>query len=198
MSGAIVVDGIERYAPEVREMRERILVLRDFVLPTNRAERKTATKAVAMQTSQCGTAAEKPEAAFTVNGILRPEIDIAPGERQFWRIVNASPDLYADLELDSGSLEVAALDSMPFAHHDPSIRTRSMSHVLLPPAGRVEAIVTGPTADSHAALRSRCFDTGPDGDSNPAIVLADIVSAIVRTRSQVSIFHLKEGSEDHS
>src|SRR5256886_8981668 len=52
-----------------------------------------------------------------------------------------------------------------------------MSHVLLPPAGRVEAIVTGLSADSHAALRTRCFDTGPDGDSNPAIVLPDIVSA---------------------
>jgi FtsP/CotA-like multicopper oxidase with cupredoxin domain len=52
-----------------------------------------------------------------------------------------------------------------------------MNHVLVPPAGRVEAIVTGPLADSHATLRSLCFDTGPDGDSNPAMVVADIVSA---------------------
>src|SRR5438874_711577 len=177
MSGAIVVEGIERYAPEVRNMRERILVLRDLVLPNDSVERKRVMESVAMQTTQCGAATEKPEAAFTVNGTLRPKIDIAPGERQFWRIVNASPDLYADLELDSGSFEVAALDGMPLAYHDPSIRKRSMSHVLLPPAGRVEAIVAGPPVDSHAALRTRCFDTGPDGDSNPAMVLADIVSA---------------------
>jgi Putative multicopper oxidases len=177
MSGAIVVEGIERYVPEVRNMRERILVLRDLVLPSDAAKRKSVMESVAMQTTQCGTAAEAPERAFTVNAILRPQIDIAPGERQFWRIVNASPDLYADLEVNSGSLEVVALDGMPFAYHDPSICTRSMSHVLLPPAGRVEAIVTGPPADSHAALRSRCFDTGPDGDPNPAMVLADIVSA---------------------
>jgi FtsP/CotA-like multicopper oxidase with cupredoxin domain len=176
MSGAIVVEGIERYAPEVRGMRERIVVLRNLVLPADATERKSVMESVAMQTTQCGTAAEKPEAAFTVNGILRPKIDIAPGERQFWRIVNASPDLYADLKVDSVSLEVVALDGMPFAYHYPSIRTRSMSHVLLPPAGRVEAIVTGPPADSQAALRSLCFDTGPDGDSNPAMVLADIVS----------------------
>jgi len=176
MSGAIVVEGIERYVPEVRGMRELILVLLYFFLPADATERKSVMESVAMQTTQCGTAAEKPEAAFTVNGILRPKIDIAPGERQFWRIVNASPDLYADLELNSGSLEVVALDGMPFAYHDPSIRTRSMSHVLLPPAGRVEAIVTGPSADSQAALRSGCFDTGPDGDSNPAMVLADIGS----------------------
>jgi FtsP/CotA-like multicopper oxidase with cupredoxin domain len=130
-----------------------------------------------MQTTQCGTAPEKPERAFTVNGGLRPQIDIAPGEQQFWRIVNASPDRYADLEVDTASLDVVALDGMPLAYHDPSIHKRSMSHVLVPPAGRVEAIVTGPPADSHAALRTRCFDTGTDGDSNPAMILPDVVSA---------------------
>ena len=176
MSGAIVVEGIERYVPELRDMRERILVLRNLVLPTDAAKRKNAMERVEMQSTQCGAAAEKPESAFTVNGSLRPKIDIAPGERQFWRIVNASPDLYADLELDSGSFEVVALDGMPFAYHNPAIRSRAMNHVLLPPAGRVEAIVVGPPANSQAALRTRCFDTGPDGDSNPAMVLADIVS----------------------
>ena len=176
MSGAIVVEGIERYVPEVLDMRERILVLRDLVLPTESAERKRVMKSVSMQTTQCGTAPEKPERAFTVNGSLRPQIDLAPAERQFWRIVNASPDRYAYLELDAASFDVVALDGMPLAYHDPSIRKRSMSHVLVPPAGRVEAIVTGPPANSHAALRTGCFDTGPDGDSNPAMILADIVS----------------------
>jgi suppressor of ftsI len=177
MSGAIVVEGIERYVPEVLNMRERILVLRDLILPHDAAERKTVMESVAMQTTQCGTAPEQPERAFTVNGSVHPKIDIAPGERQFWRVVNASPDLYADLEIDSVTFDVVALDGMPLAYHDPSIRKRPMRHFLVPPAGRVEAIVTGPPADSHAALRSRCFDTGPDGDPNPGMVLADIVSA---------------------
>ena len=177
MSGAIVVEGIDRYVPEVLNMRERILVVRDLVLPDDAGERSRVMESVSMQTTQCGTAPDVPERAFTVNGSLRPQIDIAPGERQFWRIVNTSPDRYADLELDSGPLEVVALDGVPLAYHEPSIRKRSMEHVLVPPAGRVEAIVTGPSLDSHAALRSNCFDTGPDGDSNPAMVLADIVSA---------------------
>src|SRR5438270_6272336 len=120
MSGAIVVEGIERYVPEVLHMRERILVLRDLVLPSDTGARKSVMESVAMQTTQCGTAPEDPERAFTVNGSLRPKIDISPGERQFWRIVNASPDRYADLELDSEPLEVVALDGMPFAYHDPS------------------------------------------------------------------------------
>ena len=177
MSGAIVVEGIERYVPEVAKMRERILVLRDLVLPEDAADKSRMMQAVSMQTTRCGTAPENPERAFTVNGTLRPQIDIAPGERQFWRIVNASPDRYADLELDSGPLQVIAFDGMPLAYHDPAIQKRSMEHVLVPPAGRVEAIVTGPPPDSHAVLRSKCFDTGTDGDSNPAMVLADILPA---------------------
>ena len=177
MSGAIVVEGIERYVPQVANMRERIIVLRDLVLPADAEEKRRVMQAVSMQTTQCGTAPEDPERALTVNGILRPQIDIAPGEQQFWRIVNASPDRYADLELDSGPMDVVALDGMPLAYHDPSIRERSMKHVLVPPAGRVEAIVTGPPPDSRAALRSNCFDTGADGDSNPAMVLAELVSA---------------------
>src|SRR5207302_1953878 len=186
--------GIERYTPEVRNMCELILVLPELVLPASDPERKTVMESVAMQTTQCGTAPEAPERAFTVNGRLRPQIDISPGERQFWRIVNTSPDRYADLELDSESFDVVALDGMPLAYHDPSIRKRSMSHVLVPPAGRVEAIVTGPPADSHAALRSRCFDTGPDGDSNPAMVLADIVSG--HPSSPLSgICHRRKASE---
>src|SRR5207244_12872799 len=126
MSGAIVVEGIDRYVPEVLKMRERILVLRDLVLPNDAAERQSVMDSVAMQTTQCGTAPEKPERAFTVNGTLRPKIDISPGERQFWRIVNASPDLYADLEVDSASLDVVALDGMPLAYPEPAIHQRSM------------------------------------------------------------------------
>ena len=176
MSGAIVVEGIDRYVPEVANIRERILVLRDLVLPDDAADKRRVMESVSMQTTPCGAAPEDPERALTVNGALRPEIDIAPGERQFWRIVNASPDRYADLELDSEPLEVVALDGMPFAYHDPSTPRRSMKHVLVPPAGRVEAIVTGPPAGSRVTLRSDCFDTGPDGDSNPGMVLANVVS----------------------
>ena len=128
MSGAIVVEGIERYVPEVLKMRERILVLRDFVLPNDAAERKTVMASVAMQTTQCGTAPKKAGTSLHHERKLSvPRSILRPGERQFWRIVNASPDLYADLELDSGSFEVVALDGMPLAYHDPSIRKRSMS-----------------------------------------------------------------------
>ena len=35
MSGAIVIDGMERYVPEIKQMRERILVLRDKAFEEN-------------------------------------------------------------------------------------------------------------------------------------------------------------------
>jgi suppressor of ftsI len=110
-----------------------------------------------------------------VNGSVRPQIEIAPGERQFWRIANASADRYLDLQLEGEIFEIVAMDGMPIARHDPSHPTRTADHVFLPPAGRVEAIVTGPAASTPSRLISRCVDTGPEGDPNPGMTLADIV-----------------------
>jgi len=185
MSGAIVVEGLDRYIPELRSMEERIMVLRDVELDEQGAQRTRLMKQVAMQTPACGKSSEQPERVFTVNGVVRPKIEISPGEYQFWRIVNASPDLYADIEIDGNSFDVVALDGMPFAFHEPNIRSRRLTHVLLAPAGRMEAIVTGPPAGKQATLHTRCFDTGSDGDPNPAMVLADLVpkhgSSVLRT-----------------
>jgi suppressor of ftsI len=175
MSGAIVVEGIDRYVPELRHMEERIMVLRDAELDEAGSQRSALMRKVSLEAKGCGASTEQPERIFTVNGVVRPEIEISPGEHQFWRIVNASPDLYADIEIDGSSFDVVALDGMPFAFHDPNIRSRRMSHVLLAPAGRMEAIVTGPPAGEHATLHTRCFDTGSDGDPNGAMVLADLL-----------------------
>jgi len=178
MSGAIVIDGIEQYVPELQHMRERILVLRDQVLAKDDSAASEVMRTVELSTKACGTPTATPERAFTVNGAVRPQIPIAPGEHQFWRIVNASPDLYADLQVDGERLEIVALDGMPLAFHNPAHRIEFASHILVPPAGRVEAIIAGPKAGARVSLRTLCFDTGPDGDPNPSMVLADLVSVM--------------------
>jgi suppressor of ftsI len=175
MSGAIVIDGMERYVPEVRRLRERILILRDRVVDKDDPAGSDIRRRVEIPEKGCSTSTAVPERIFTVNGVLRPVIAIAPGERQFWRIVNASPDLYADLKIDTEKFEIVALDGMPLTFHDPKRRTESVDHVFVPPAGRVEAIVTGPKAGAHASLRTLCIDAGPDGDPNPAMTAADLV-----------------------
>jgi len=174
MSGAIVLEGMERYVPEVGGLRERVLVVRGRSIehdPNAAALRRT----VEIPAKGCGGEAEAVGEVFTVNDVLRPRIEIAPKERQFWRIVNASPDRYLDLQLDGQTFEIVALDGMPLSYHEPKASTRTTDHLLLSPAGRLEAIVIGPPAGSPRALRTLCVDTGPDGDPNPGMVLADLV-----------------------
>ena len=174
MSGAIVIEGIESYFPPLVGLPERVLVVRgrSVVSDPKSADLK---RRVELSSDICGAESEPPEEVFTVNGAVRPQIEIASGERQFWRVVNASADRYVDLQLEEQTFEIVAMDGMPIALHDPKHRTRSAEHVLLPPAGRLEAIVTGPSVGTARLLISRCVDTGPDGDPNPAMVLADIV-----------------------
>jgi suppressor of ftsI len=175
MSGAIVIEGMESYFPELTGLPERVLAVRgrSIVKDPHSADLK---QRVTLNSSGCGGEAEVPEEIFTVNGAVRPQIEIAPGERQFWRLVNASADRYVDLQLEGQTFEIVAMDGAPIAQHDPGHRTRVADHVLLPPAGRLEAIVTGPTADTSRHLISRCVDTGPAGDPNPAMILADIAA----------------------
>jgi suppressor of ftsI len=174
MSGAIVIEGIESYFPPLVGLPERLLVVRGRSI-VNDPQSAELKHRVELSSDICGAEPETPEEVFTVNGSVRPQIEIAPGERQFWRLLNASADRYLDLQLEGQAFEIVAMDGIPIALHDPNHPTRITDHVLLPPAGRLEAIVSGPAADTPRHLISRCVDTGLDGDPNPAMVLADIV-----------------------
>jgi FtsP/CotA-like multicopper oxidase with cupredoxin domain len=165
---------MERYAPQVGRLRERVIVLRGLSIEHDPKAAELRHR-VEISSKGCGGEAEAVEEIFTVNGAVRPGIEIAPKERQFWRMVNASADRYLDLQLDGQTFEIVALDGMPLAYHEPEGPTRTTDHLLLAPAGRLEAIVTGPPPGTHGALRTLCVDTGPDGDPNPEMVLADLV-----------------------
>jgi len=116
--------------------------------------------------------AGKPEAAtkaWTVNGQTAPSIGIRPGEQQFWRLVNAGSDTYLDLQIDKAQMQVVALDGVPLAS------PMTESSYLVPPASRIEFIVTGPPAGKATAyLRTLCFDSGSSGPAMPAQTLASL------------------------
>ena len=175
MSGALVIEGITSYFPALAGLPERVLVVRGRSIEHD-SQSGNLKQRVELNSYLCGGKPDTPNEIMTVNGFVRPQIAIAPGERQFWRLVNASADRYLDLQLEGKAFEIVAMDGMPIAQHDPDHPTRIVDHVLLPPAGRMEAIVTGPEAGAPWHLFSRCVDTGPDGDPNPAMILADIVS----------------------
>src|SRR6202158_4370629 len=153
MSGAIVIEGIESYFPALAGLPERVLVVRGRSVADD--PQSTALKQrVELSSYVCGAEPETPHEIMTVNGSVRPQIEIAPGERQFWRLVNASADRYVDLELEGQKFEIVAMDGEPIAHHDPDHRTRIADHVSLPPAGRVGALVSGSGARTPPLLVS--------------------------------------------
>src|SRR5579862_6583499 len=84
MSGAIIVEGIDKYYPQVRNMRERVLILRDDDLVRSAASvREQILHRVGVSSTRCGTATEqKQERVFTLNGEIRPRIPIDSEERQ--------------------------------------------------------------------------------------------------------------------
>src|SRR5246127_2266489 len=139
MSGALVIEGIQAYFPPLAGLPERVLVVRGRSIKNDPHSRDLEQR-VDLGSQACGGEHEAPEEVFTVNGSLRPQIEIAPGERQFWRVVNASADRYVDLQLEGQRFEIVAMDGMPVARHDPDHPTRISGHVLLPPAGRGEGI----------------------------------------------------------
>jgi FtsP/CotA-like multicopper oxidase with cupredoxin domain len=123
MSGALVIEGIESYVPALAGLPERVLIVRGRPAGTD-SQSTDAKRRVELGSYVCGGRPDLPNEVFTVNGSLRPQIEIGPGERQFWRLVNASADRYLDLQLEGQSFEIAAMDGMPIAVHDPQHPTR--------------------------------------------------------------------------
>ncbi len=116
------------------------------------------------------------------------KIQARPNEKQFWRLLNASADTILDVELDYDGvvqpLEVVGLDGVPTGSQDGTSRGKSVTlrHILIPPAGRAEFIVTTPPRFVHSAVfQTRNIDTGPDGDNDPARPLVELeTNAVVQ------------------
>lgn len=176
MAGAIVVDGIESHDPSVASMRTRMLLLED---PQNQPDYTTLLRgrtaiAAAVKRGDDTYDACRPEEGRhpTVNGSVNAQIGIRPGEQEFFRVVNASADRYFDLSVDGEQLELLALDGYTLDDYPGNAPARMVSHVLIPPAGRAEFIVTGQNAPT--TLRTNCFNSGPDGDPDPEAALATL------------------------
>ena len=168
MSGAIVVEGLERRFPELAKMQERLIVVRDVA--------ESVAQAQAMlphdeerNNDPCGP---DPGLQVTLNGAVRPTIGIAPGERQFFRVVNATGHKNLKLAVDTATLEVVAIDGFALGLYPGTGPTSTVASVVVPPAGRAEFVVTGPSAASE--FRTLCYDSGPGGDPDPMLVLADL------------------------
>ena len=103
------------------------------------------------------------------------------GEKELWRVANASADTIVDLQLqydgEPQRLGVVAFDGVPTGSQNGTRRGRviNATDILLPPAARAELIVDGPSASVRtASLVTLAVNTGPGGDNDPARPLATI------------------------
>ena len=174
-SGAIVVDGIENIQPAVAGLPSRLLMIRDQIT-------KSTTPA---------PGGGVPSWDVSVNYVpivwpnLKPAtITMVPGQKQFWRVCNCSADTILDLQLQYDGvpqvLQVAALDGVPTSSQDGTAQGSlvPVTDIRIPPAGRVEFIMTGPAATVKTArLMTLNVPTGPDGDNDPSRPLVLITTS---------------------
>jgi FtsP/CotA-like multicopper oxidase with cupredoxin domain len=167
-SGALIVEGIERANPRTAQAFERLLVLRDQMLPGMEDASEDAGPA--------------RDVTLNWSPVLYPmnraaKIVAQPERREFWRVLNAAADTYFDLQVRAAAsmqetpypvpIEIAALDGAPAP-------PQSATHVLIPPGGRAEFLVAMPAGNMFAQLVTLRYDTGPAGESTPYRVLADL------------------------
>ena len=194
-SGALIVEGIERAEPQAAGLPERVLVIRDQdLLNPDAPPSKDEPVVPKMLIDRDGDAANngmgfgKPAKDLSLNYVPVPypdyppaSITVRPGERQLWRVVNASAITYLNLAVIFGrtpqKLGIVALDGVPLSTNgNPSNAVEWRDHIGLAPGARVEFIVEGPAQGVRALFVTRTVDTGQGGENDPNRALASIVA----------------------
>jgi FtsP/CotA-like multicopper oxidase with cupredoxin domain len=194
-SGALIVEGIERANAQVAGLPERVLIIRDQDLlnpdaPPSKSEPVVPKMLIDRDgdSANNGTGFGKPAKDLSVNFVPVPYPDyppaslkIKPGERQLWRVLNASAITYLNLAVvfnrTPQPLGIVALDGVPINENgNPANAIERRDHIGVPPGGRVEFIVTGPPAGVPALLVTRTVDTGQGGENDPNRALASLIA----------------------
>ena len=74
------------------------------------------------------------------------------------------------------AMQVVAIDGYPIAAGGSGQSSESETRILLGPGARAEFVVTTPNVGDQAQLVTQYWNTGPDGDYDPARPIANIVS----------------------
>ena len=171
-SGAIIVDGITKLQPAVTGPSA---APPDHSRPERRRQpRRRAGR------SRHGTSRSTMCPSHIPRLHSRHHHDEA-GPAEFWRVANASADTIFDLQVVMMELR-SRFRSSPSTAFRPDRRTGSrrgktvtQTDILIPPAGRAEFILDGPSAAvKNAVFQTLNIDTGPDGDNDPQRTLATI------------------------
>ena len=151
-TGVLIVDGIENVNPIVAGLPQRVIVVRDNQ-PVNPPPRPLH-KPRGSKPADDDAAADLSVNYIPTGGpaFIPALFEMKPGEKQFWRIVNSAAVSILDLHLTYDGvdqpLKIVALDGVPLGSQNGSgkPKTLTLTHLLMPPAGRAEIIVNGPGA----------------------------------------------------
>jgi FtsP/CotA-like multicopper oxidase with cupredoxin domain len=195
-SGALIIDGIERANTALAGLPERVFVIRDQDLLNPKAPPSRSEPVVPKlfidhdgDSANNGTGFGLPAKDLSINFVPVPypdypaaRITMRPGERQLWRVVNASAITYLNLAVlfdrAPQRLGVIAIDGVPLRWGgSPSPPIAWVDHIGLPPAGRAEFVIDGPPLGVVGLLVTRTVDTGPGGENDPNRALASIMAA---------------------
>jgi FtsP/CotA-like multicopper oxidase with cupredoxin domain len=176
--GALIVEGIEYVNPAVAALPERVLVLRDQFIG-------------GVVENSIGDRDEPytPSLDISLNyvPVLFPVYQLAvmtvrPGQREFWRVLNAAADTFFNLQLlywpDPNTqvaqpMQVIAIDGVPVGTDYAAVQRNA---ILLPPGSRAEFLMTTPPAGMYGQFLTESYDNGPFGDTATYRVLANIQS----------------------
>jgi FtsP/CotA-like multicopper oxidase with cupredoxin domain len=194
-SGALVIEGLERANSEVLGLPERVLVIRDQELLNPDAPPSQSEPVVPKLLDSDGDSANnntgfgKPAKDLSINFVPVPyphyppaSIKLKPGTRELWRVLNASSVTYLHLALlfdhVPQQLGVVAIDGVSINASGRDARAVAWAdHIGLPPGGRVEFIMNGPTVGASGLFITRSVDTGKGGENDPNRALARVLAS---------------------
>jgi FtsP/CotA-like multicopper oxidase with cupredoxin domain len=205
-SGALIIEGLERANREVLGLPERVLIIRDHDLlnpdaPPSKSE-PVVPKLLLDSDGDAGnnnTGYGKPAKDLSVNYVSVPYPDyppavmkIKPGERQLWRVLNASSVTYLHLALIYDHVPqpfgVVAIDGVSINASGQGARDIArVDHVGVPPGGRVELVVQGPPMGVAGLLITRSVDTGLAGENDPNRPLVSVVPSAVARKTKSTL-----------
>src|ERR1700761_5653507 len=194
-SGALIVEGIERAKKVAAGLPERVFIIRDQDLVNPNAPPAKSEPVVPKfmvdrdgDAANNGTGFGKPAKDLSINYVPVPYPDyppatiaMKPGERQLWRILNASAITYLNLQVLFGpqaqAVEVVALDGVPIHPKEAGLnKFILLTHLGIPPGGRIEFVMHGPPEGIKAELVTRSVNTGAMGENDPNRAIARIVA----------------------
>jgi FtsP/CotA-like multicopper oxidase with cupredoxin domain len=179
-SGALIIDGIEHFNPSLAGLPERLIIIRDQLVPNANPQ--------ALQRA--------PSKDLSVNYIPVPYPDYPPviiktkpAQREFWRVLNASADTFADLHLLSNgrwqTMGLIALDGVPVNYeqirkgNQKEVPVQWAINIPVPPGGRAEFLFDAPPEGGWTQLLTAGVDTTPFRDEDDPTFSAQTANTIV-------------------